>query len=263
MDVSEPGEYSPRLAEYYFRLGTVDKLEEGFALLESHIRSLGFDAVAYSAMPRSIGAPGRFNPVFLTSRDYSKDFLIHYEEAGLWQQDFTIERIQNGLTDVMDWQFEAHKNTLTAVQKDVIDLAAYEYGIKNAVTIPTQSDQHVIAGASVIAYVYRPSFEIIMKNHFAEVHQVLKAFHQFVFARTYTASYFYQPLIDTLTTSQKRVLAFIVTGRPQKHSKEFIGLSPTRTGNILSELYDCLGVRNVSHLSYLAGQHRLIEMLDT
>lgn len=251
-----------RLSDYFFSLTTKYQVEEGFALLDEYIRTLGFDAVAYSAMPVSIGAQGSFKPVFLTSRDYSRDFLLHYDEADLWQKDFTIERIQSGSLAIMDWQLELNRGILTADQQEVVNLATFEYGIKNAFTVPTQSDQHVVAGASVIAYMDRASFESISESNRAEAEEAIRVFHRYVFMQPDTASFFYQPLLSTLTETQKRVLAFIVTGKFQKHSKEYIGISPTRTGNVLSELYASLDVSNVSQLSYLAGIHHIVDMLD-
>lgn len=256
------GKSQRRLAEYFFCLTSIDRVEEAFTLLDTRIRALGFDAVAYSAMPVSIGAQGSFKPVFLTSHDYSRDFLRHYDEAGLWQKDFTIERIQAGSLEVMDWQLESGRGGLTLDQQEVVDLATFEYGIRNAFTVPTQSDQHIVAGASVLAYMDRSAFESIVSINQQEAEQLIRIFHQYVFMRTNTASFFYQPLLDTLTDTQKRVLSFIVTGRFQKHSKEHIGISPTRTGNVLSELYERLDVSNVSQLSYLAGHHRLVDMIN-
>lgn len=262
MDMPVSSDGHARLKEYVFMLSKTISLESGFALLNSHIARLGFDAIAYSALPASIGSPGAFKPVFLTSSDYSQDFLAHYEEANLWQQDFTIERIQNGLLDCMDWQFESVQKRVSADQQELIDLAVYEYGMKNALTIPTQADEDIIAGASVLSYSNRPAFEKLKYSYYEEVLEVVRHFHQFVFMRSSTSAFFYKPIIDTLTDSQKRVLAFVVKGHLQKHSKEFIGLSPTRTGNVLSELYECLNVSNASRLSYLAGKHRLIDMIN-
>ena len=167
------------------------------------------------------------------------------------------------MLDVMDWQLESRELRVTANQQELIDLAVCEYGMKNAVTIPTQADEDIIAGASVVSYSGRSAFEKLKDAHFAEVLELVRHFHRFVFMRSSNSAFFYRPVIDALTESQKRVLAFVVKGHLQKHSKEHIGLSPTRTGNVLSELYECFNVKNASQLSYVAGRHRLIDMIDS
>jgi hypothetical protein len=262
MDMSVSGDGQARLREYVYLLSTSVSLDSGFALLNSHITGLGFDAIAYSALPAGIGVHGAFKPVFLTSSDYSKEFLAHYDEDNLWRQDFTIERIQNGLLDCMDWQLESHQKRVSVEQQELIDLAVYEYGMKNALTIPTQADEDVIAGASVLSYSNRLAFEKLKHSYYVEVLELVRHFHQFVFMRSSTSAFFYKPIIDSLTDSQKLVLKFVVKGRLQKHSKEFIGLSPTRTGNVLSELYERLNVANASELSFVAGKHRLTDMIE-
>jgi len=254
-------ETNTHASNFLASLNDAHELEQGFFCLEQLVFNLGFDSLVYSAMPKSFGDPGLFTPVFLSSDEFGRGFLTHYNDASLWEHDFTIERIQNGYMQTMDWNIERKGALLSAAQNEVIDLAGADYGIKNAISIPMQSDRYIIAGASVTSRQARASFDALLNERLSVLKFALSCFHQFVFRHSSHSHYFYLPLLRQFTPSEKSMLAFATTGRPLKQSRDFTNLSPTRAGNVLSSLYEKLGVANRSELSFLIGRHRLLEML--
>lgn len=249
------------VGNYLSTMSSAETLEQGFSALENFVCSLGFDAITYSAMPTSLGEPGLFQPVFLSSSDFSSGFLTHYDEAALWQDDFTIERIQQGNLAPVDWNKSLRSNQLSKVQKDVINIAKHDYGIVNAVSIPTQSDSHVIAGASITSCNAGAGYDHLIKENLQTAQGAVHRFHQFVFHKPDTTQRFYKPLIDSFTEAEKRVLIFSAMGRPLKQSRDFIDLSPTRTSNILRDIRQRLNVANSNELFLKVGHHKLLEMM--
>ena len=261
MGISVPGMYTPQLSEFLIALGMADELETGFEHLATLVSAQGFDAVVYSAMPASLGAPGLIQPVFLASSEFSKGFLSHYAEADLWQHDFTIDRIRQGFVGPLDWGKELKESKMSEAQQQVVRLANSDYGITNAISIPTQSDPHIIAGASVTSCESRSVFDSLLESQLTTVQFAIHRFHQFVFSKTSNTYCFYEPLIEELSAAEKRVVAFVALGKPLKQSKHYTNLSPTRCSNVLSNLYRRMSVSNASELCFLVGHHKLVEML--
>ena len=261
MDLTKTGIYSKDVVEFLVALNNSDKLEDAFNHLAILVTKLRFDAVAYSAIPRSLGQPGMFQPVFLSSKDFSKGFLTHYAEAGFWESDFTIDRIGRGIMSPMHWGKELSGSVMDSGQQDVIRLAQSDYHIRNAITIPTRSDQHVIAGATVISSEPRSQFDSLLANHLSILQYSIFHFHQFVFYRTSTSTVFYQPLLNSFTPAERALISFIASGRPLKQSKEITGISQSRAANILSSLYDRMGVSNAAELCFLVGYHRILDRI--
>ena len=261
MGISAPGMYSTQVADFLVALGMSEGLEQGFEQLASLVSKQGFDGIVYSAMPASLGEAGLFQPVFLASHDFSKGFLNHYDEAELWQNDFTIDRIQRGQLGPMDWAKELEESEMNSAQKDIIRLASSDYQITNGISIPTQSDPHIIAGASVTSCEPRPVFDNLLKSSLSTLQFAVHRFHQFAFSHTSKTQRFYLPLIDELSASERQMIIFIATGKPLKQSKHYTNLSPTRASNVLSKLYRRMNVSNASELCFLLGHHKIVEML--
>lgn len=247
---------------YVVELGGTDNIEAAFEVLGKYVDKFGFDAISYSAIPRSLGIAERFAPVFLATENFSIGFLQQYAEESLWRSDFAIERIMDGHMNPLDWVQELKTGQLAANQQGVIELANVDYGIRNAVTIPTQSDLHIVAGASVISSESNRVFTQLSKNRLAQTCFLVEHFHNLVFSRVPNRVLFYRPVLDELTAAERRVLGFVVAGKPLKQCKEFTGISPTMAGNIMSRLYRRLQVANASELAYLMGHHQILTMFE-
>lgn len=240
-------------------LDSCTSVELAFESLAAHITSLGFDGIAYTVIPQTLG---NFSPVFLASHDFSPGFLSHYAEAGLDKDDFTIPRIQEGLMQTLDWQHERQSGLLTKAQEDLIELASADYHIRNAVSIPTLSDKDILAGATVISSesgrIYTPK----VSTYLGTVKALVFLFHCFVFSRPAHRSAFYESVIGELTADELRVAELVIEGYPLKMAETRCGISATRAGNILHDLYRRLNIRKGQQLSYLFGRHMILEIVE-
>lgn len=249
------------LADFVSGLAAAESVSEGFRSLSQAVESLGFGAIAYTAIPVTLGAAGSPTPVFLASSGFSGAFLRHYDEAGLARHDFTIERVRAGCLEVMDWAEERAGSRLTAEQSALVDTARFDYGIRNAVTIPTLSDGHVLAGASITCDEGMLAFRTLKRERLETLRIVVKLFHDRVFSASEFRRPFYSPFLGQLSCDECKVIRLIVAGHRLKSSLDLCDISPSRAGNILSSLYRKLGISNASELAYLVGLHQIDRLL--
>jgi len=242
-------------------LHSANCLESGFSALTTAINALGFDSIVYTAIPRTLGVVGQFNPVFLQSSDFSIGFLKHYSEAGLVDHDFTIPRIADGIMCPADWTEEVRSGRLNRQQIEVVNIAACDYNITSAISIPLYSDPHILAGATVVSDAQRGQFKRLKFEKKKELVSLAKLFNSFVFSDIRFRQKFYEPFVKNLSRDERCMLELIATGKPLKLTKFLYGISPSRSGNILSRLYKKTKVNNASELSFLLGRHRILEML--
>ena len=234
-------------------------IDESFSALSSAIEALGFNAIAYTYIPQG-QALSSYTPIFLASEHFSHNFLNHYQEADLVQHDFTVKRISNGYSQVMSWQQELQQQTLSADEGNLVQLARYDYGINNAISIPLQSDANAISGASILSEESDGVFDILTQEQLHHAKLITQLFHQHVQSNIGFKKYFYQNILNHLTNDEKRVLKFVIQGRPFKQSQDICGISPSYAANICSRLMRKWDVKNSAELSHIAGVHHLIEM---
>ena len=247
--------------ECFSGISSAESPVEGFGHLSRAVEALGFGAISYTVVPLSLAAAGKVDPVFLVSPSFSADFLDHYGQAGLARHDFTIERASAGSVRTLDWQQELRRGELTAEQRGVIDLARADYGIRNAMTLPTRSDRHVIAGASVVCEEWDKPFETLRRERAGTLGHLVRFFHDWAFATPDFRRHFYANFLGQLSDDEVKVIRLAINGQLLKNSRELYGLSPSRAGNLLSGLYRRLDVKNASELSYLVGLHQIGQLL--
>lgn len=246
------------ITDFVIALDSSLTTHECFNALVKSVESLGFTGLVYSSMP--IGLKG-LPPVFLASSNFSATFLKHYLEANFLAEDFTIKRILDGNLNTFNWWTEEEKNQLTTEEKHVIEVAKFDYGITNGISVPTLSQPHHIAGASIIAENNNTLFNKLLSERLCTLKTIINLFHQRVYFDIECKKTFYLPLLETLNISEKQVLKFTTTGTPYKNIGDFYNISPSLASNIRSDLFKKLDVKNVSELSYLLGLHNLVEML--
>lgn len=249
------------LTDFLSDITVAESAPEGFAALARAIEAMGFGAVAYTAIPLTLTAVETPEPTFLASPDFSRGFLEHYGEANLARHDFTIERIRAGQMAVMDWREEGRQGRLNADQQAVVDLASADYGIRSALSLPTRSDEHVIAGASVVSDDTAARFRLLKRERLETLRAVTALFHDWTFSVPERRRRFYEPLLGQLSAGERRVIRLVTGGQRLKCSRELCGISPTRAGNILSALYKRLGISNAHELAYLVGVHQIARWL--
>lgn len=245
-------------ADFLFSLDDSNKLETAFDSLTGVISVIGFDSVAYTLIPLSLSAD--LPPVFLNSKDFSTEFLAHYEEAELAQNDFTIRRVASGCQETLHWRRELETGLLAPEECDVVLVAAHDYGITNAVTLPVQQSRDVIAGFSVTSSAERKQFDELLETHHSMLSLLCCHFHRYVCQQHRWR--FYRHVIDDLSIHERYVIDLVANGNRLKQAKDLYGLSQSLAGKTLHKLYKKFSVSDQGELGYLVGRHQLIEFLD-
>lgn len=250
------------VADFVWELDDTVTVEQAFEKLSAVVSTLGFDGVAYTLMPRTLGVPFRYAPVFLNSNDFSQGFLEHYQQANLAQSDFTIRRISEGWDSVLDWQKEAQTDLLTSKEQDLVTIAQHDYGITNALTLPVDRDSDLLAGFSVTSSLSRPLFADLVESNQAILVRLCHHFHHLVIRRLENRSMFYSPVLDALNRDERCLIDLVSNGNRLKQSQDLYGISPTSAGNILHRLYKKFSVSDKGQLGCLIGRHQLVELLE-
>ncbi len=249
------------IADFIWHLDDTNSVEEAFANFANVISFFGFDGVSYTLIPRIMGIPERIRPVFISSRDFSTGFLKHYQEANLAQHDFTIRRALEGCSAGLDWNKEAEKGLLAPQESEVISIAKHDYFIKNAITIPVELNEEVLAGFSFTCSQSRRGFDSLLG-----INKVLTKlclhFHNFVYRKLENRSVFYTPVLASLTRNERCMVDLVYNGLYLKQSPDHYGISESSAGNTLKRLYEKFSVEDKGQLGYLIGRHQLIEMLN-
>lgn len=245
-------------ADFLFSLDYTNELETAFDAMAGVISVMGFDSIAYTLIPLSLS--NDLPPVFLCSKDFSTDFLTHYEQAGLAQHDFTIRRIAAGCIGPQHWQRELDTGLLTPAEREVVLLAEHNYGMSNAITLPVQQTHDVIAGFSITGSVTRRQFDQMLDAHKVLLSRLCYHFHRYVYEQHRQP--FYQNVINDLSTYERYVIDLIARGKRLKQAKDLYGLSQSLAGKTLHKLYKKFAVSDQGQLGYLVGRHQLIEFLD-
>lgn len=245
-------------ADFLLSLDYTNELQTAFDAMAGVISVMGFDSIAYTLIPLSLG--NDLPPIFLCSKDFSTDFLTHYEQAGLAQHDFTIRRIAAGCIGLQHWQRELDTGLLTRAERDVVLLAEHDYGISNAITLPVQQTHDVIAGFSIAGSTTRREFDRQLDSHHKLLSHLCYHFHRYVYEQHRRP--FYQNVIDDLSIHERNVIELIARGKRLKQAKDLYGLSQSLAGKTLHKLYKKYAVSDQGQLGYLIGRHQLIELLD-
>lgn len=235
--------------------------EACFHVFQRSVEQLGFDSVAYSSIPIQLSIINHPPPTFLASSTFNGNFLTHYSEAGLDKHDFTIKRILEGDTSIASWRHEELNERLLQNEAKLVQLAREDYGIKNALSIPTLSSKHHISGVSVTSEESDKNFKFLIDERGETLQAITRIFHDRVYSNIDFRKYFYSDLINSLTSDEKKVLSFIASGKPLKLSKEVCGISQSYAGNIRSSLFYKFQVNNAAELIFLISNHRILEMI--
>lgn len=233
-------------------------LSDCFTVLGKSVEALGFTGLVYSLIPIGLNKLTNDNPVFLASSNFSSSFLDHYLNENFAADDFTIKRILKGDLGTIDWWSEEQKGTLSTAEKRVIQVAKFDYNIRNGISIPTLSTPQCIAGASVISDAHRDAFD---DERLQLLKAIIKLFHDRVRGKLEYRNTFYTPLLNQLSDREKRVLQFTLRGQAYKAIDPTYQISASAASNVRSDLFKMFEVKNVSELAYIAGLHNLLEML--
>lgn len=249
------------IADFVLELERAEDLEGCFAALTKAVTALGLGGVIYTSIPLGLQPLHEGGPIFLRSEEFDPRFLIHYQESGFAEDDFTIKRITAGDLAVMDWWSEERKGLLTPGERRVIETAREEYRLTNGISIPTMSCRHQIAGASIVSDERDERFALLLHDSLPILRPLVRLFHDRIYAHPTFQSRFYSRLCESLSERERDLLRFTAQGLPLKVYQDLYGVSPSVAGNQRSRLFDKLGVKNSAELMYFVGLLRLLEMM--
>lgn len=241
-----------------YRMKTV---HERFRVYENYISGLGFDGATYTFFPNALWQfNNSFSPIFLHTEEYPTSFLKHYSEANFHEYDFTI-RLGHAqqVPIVMDWREHALNHLITKNENTVISVAREEYGISNALTIPTLRPESGIGGMSVISAERDCYFQHLKQENLETLLHCTQLFHDISFSNAKTSAIFVQPFIQSLKPKEIQILKHLAMGYPLKQIGQ--GISYRYAANMMDELRARMGGITKDKLMYLIGQLHLLDLL--
>lgn len=245
----------------------VETVSERFRVYENYIHNLGFDGATYTFFPNVLWEfNNSFSPIFLHTQEYPTAFLKHYAEANFHEHDFTI-RVGNSLRLnkttapplALDWREHERAGLISKDENSVIQVAREEYGIRNALTIPTQRPTEGLGGMSVISSEKDAGFQHLKQENMETLLRCTQVFHDISFGNSRHVAIFAQPFLQTLKPKEIHILRHLALGYPLKQISQ--GISYRYAANMLDELRARMGGISKDKLMYLIGQLHLLDLI--
>lgn len=249
------------IARYALDLVEAESFDQCFAVLTRTIQELGFDGVLYTCILLHFSKDSLAQPVFKTSEAYSREFLIHYDQANFIEKDFVIREIVSGREESIDWWGDARVGNLNDSELEVIEVARGDYNIRNGFTVPALSNKHEVAGASIISGDNDEIYSRLLKKELRDIECLIKLFHARVHSDNGCRGVFVQTLLEQLNEREKDLLRFLSTGLPMKVIESKYDITPGYAKNLIKQVSKKLGVKNASQLRYLLGLYRIVDLL--
>lgn len=191
--------------------------EEIFDVYDRQIQSLGFQGSLYTYIPTiHLNEDLPIQPSLQISPSYNHSFLQHYSEENFFKNDFTVKAIQNGKKVPIDWWCEEKKGILAKNEKNIITVAKEEYGITNGITIPVMNEARGIAGTSIISDEKPKLYTLLVQERLHKLEIYTHIFHTHIMSSAQKNALFLEPILNSLTDTEKRLMPFIVSGKPMK-----------------------------------------------
>lgn len=205
------------LSLYIRDMYSQQSFEATFDIYDRKVQELGFQGALYAYIPTLyLDEDLPIQPGLHVSKSYNHAFLKHYDEAEFGKNDFIIKEIKNGRETPMDWWKEHKKGVLTQPEQEVIIVAKEDYGISNGLSIPVMNETRGIAGASVISDESQRLYSILRDEKLYQLKMYTHLFHAHVMNCSQKNAVFIEPILATLTNTEKRLLPFIISGQPMK-----------------------------------------------
>ena len=205
--------------EFIVKLQAASTLDEAFAVYDKQVQNLGFEGPLYAFAPQLyLQAHLNLTPVFKVSPTRNATFLQHYQAEQFEQHDFTLKHILQGKRGPFDWWTEERKGYLTPDEKNVIQIARADYGMVNGISMCTMNEEVGVAGASMISSEHERLYEKLLAERLPTLVLCTEVFHAHVMSKPHLQHFFIKPLLDTLSPKEKKLLRFIVEGKPMKSS---------------------------------------------
>ena len=253
------------LRDYLFELYQATSFNDRFNIYYKYTRKLGFEDVAYSIMPGiQFESIYKKNPVFMSSGSFSTDFLDHYSSEELIKDDFTIRNIKDNKLSPMDWRDYEKNMRLREKEKNLILLAREDYGIRNALSIPTMKNDLGIAGASIICSDNDNAFKGLKQERMRDLVFITHRFHESNLNKRNLPKMFVAPFLEYLTVNEIGILCHLASGQHFQRIEYSIDIASYKVAsNALNNLRK-KKFNNITkeRLMYLCGFINLNEMLE-
>lgn len=237
-----------QLGEYASQLCFAETFDDAFLVFDQHTKRLGFESALYSFIPRiSLDNKLEHAPIFSVSDSYDPNYLTHYMEERLDKNDYIIKELENGNTRTYDWQEDLRNGQLTNVEKNVLDIACNDHQMKNGLSIPTLTGVKGIAAASVISSESDRLFSQLKKETYDSLLTSTKLFHNHAISNAFEFSTFVQPLLASLSETEKKVVKTLPKGLSVTCIAKEVGKSIRYTDNIIRNLRIKMGGLNEQH----------------
>jgi len=244
-------------------LYSTESLAERFYYYQQFICNLGFTAVSYSFEPKSSFKPDLTHPpVFEVSEQFPLEFLKSYQQDGWFQHDFVIREICEGDLQVKDWKQKEQSNDLDNNEKKLIRLAREQYGIKNAISIPTMHHSIGLAAASIISFADDRTFLQLKQKYLQTLINCTKVFNDIIMQHpSQLVSTFVYPKLPKVTPKERIVLRDLVNGLLIQKIGMQDGMSESAVSNHLLRLRKKFDVKNTPDLKHLLLTLNILDYL--
>lgn len=242
------------------RLYDSKTLDEKFSELKHEVTLSGFDAVAYTFIPKLSRLTESLQPVFHYSESYS-ELVDYYQKHNLNRNDFIIRLVEEGRLDVLEWGKETKKATLNKEEKILSKVVKDVFGVTKGVTFPTLSNDMGFAGISVISFDKKYQDQDIAPEILKHLQKCSKMYHDHTMIHQDARYEFILPILETLTTKKKIVLKYLISGQPMKNINEKAEITTRYAEKLLVELRKDFGDISKNELIYFLGLLNITEYL--
>lgn len=247
------------------KLYVAEGLAKRFDAYQKTVCKLGFDAVCFSfVLTDSFNSGSQYPPVFEISEHYPKAFLETYQKGSWFQHDFTIREIYKDDLTPKDWREKEQSSDLNDNEIALIRMAREQYGIKNAISIPTMKNNNGIAGASIISFSDDTHFNVLKKQHFNTLVCCTRLFSDIIMqqAPSEILKTFVYPNLPNISDRENIILHDLACDLPIQKLGMKEGMSESAVSNHLLRLRKKFNVDKTADLKHLLIRLNILEFLD-
>ena len=255
---------NPRIVgDLVAQLYALETLQSRFDYYQKTVCKQGFDAVCFSFEPRNTFNPELERPpVFEISERFPVGFLKAYKDDGWFQHDFTIREIMQGDLSAKDWKQKELSGELHDKEKELIQLAREQFGINNAITIPTMNHTVGIAGASIVSFADDEDFTILKQQQLNTLIHCTRVFNDIIMQHpSHLVKTFVFPNLPGVTKKERIVLRDLVRGLPIQKIGAKQGMNESSVSNHLARLRKKFNVKKTSDLKHLLVTLNIMDYL--
>lgn len=240
-----------------------ETVECKFKQLESYIEQLGFEGLLYTFIPSLSGNMQYpdFIPVYMTSRYFNQGYLSHYAEAEFSRCDPFITAVASGEKLSIDWWNRHRITPYDGEALQVIEVARYDYNVRNGITIPLHASDIGIAGATLISPEKDTEFHQLTQTHLHEAEIACHLFHEHLSSNQKWHKPFLLPITEQISASEYKVLKFLIRGGAVKQLAS-IGVSERYGYNLTRKLRTRFGFSSNEQMVHRLTRLGITELFE-